>query len=181
MRLFGLRRIKKKPTWFWGMGSWTRANAELCLLATKGKPKRLSASVHSIMDYPIMEHSRKPKQTRKRIIELCGDLPRIELFARQRARGWDAWGDEIDNSKEVLKRRYVVTEEQKEKVEKFKQEALDFGVSFECEKINAFLSYDDCKRQRLKASHPTCARCKGPVVKPQPKSNVVAVVRYKGK
>ena len=43
----------------------------------------------------IREHSRKPNCVRDRIIELCGDLPRIELFARQKTPGWDSWGNEI--------------------------------------------------------------------------------------
>ena len=90
-----VKRNKKTPSWFWGMGRWTRANAELCLLATKGKPKRISASVHSIVDSPIEEHSKKPDEVRDRIVELVGDLPRIELFARERHDGWDAWGNEL--------------------------------------------------------------------------------------
>lgn len=82
-------------SWHWGMGRWTRANAELCLLATKGHPKRVSASVHSVIESPIEGHSKKPDCTRERIVELLGDLPRIELFARQRVDGWDAWGNEV--------------------------------------------------------------------------------------
>ena len=64
---------------FMGMGRWTRANAEICLLATKGKPKKMSSSVHQLIYEPIREHSRKPDCTRDRIVELVGDLPRIEL------------------------------------------------------------------------------------------------------
>lgn len=90
-----VKRNKKAPSWFWGMGSWTRANAELCLLATKGKPKRVSASVHSVVDTPIEGHSKKPDAVRERIVQLCGDVPRIELFARQEIEGWDCWGDEV--------------------------------------------------------------------------------------
>ena len=90
-----VKRNKIAPTWFWGMGRWTRANAELCLLATKGSPKRVSAGVHSIIDTPIGKHSAKPAIVRDRIVELCGDLPRIELFARDRVSGWDAWGNEV--------------------------------------------------------------------------------------
>jgi N6-adenosine-specific RNA methylase IME4 len=82
---------------FWGMGMWTRANVELCLIATKGKPKRQSASVHSVVYAPISVHSRKPKEVRTKIIQLVGDLPRVELFARQKADGWDAWGNEIES------------------------------------------------------------------------------------
>jgi N6-adenosine-specific RNA methylase IME4 len=80
---------------FWGMGYWTRANNEICLLGTKGKPKRCSKSVQQIVFDNIREHSRKPDCVRDRIVELCGDVPRIELFARQRHEGWDAWGNEI--------------------------------------------------------------------------------------
>ena len=79
-----------------GMGNWTRANNEICLLATKGKPKRVSASVRQTIISPIEGHSKKPDCVRDRIVELCGDLPRIELFAREKTEGWDAWGNEVD-------------------------------------------------------------------------------------
>ena len=75
-------------TWFWGNGHYTRANAELCLLATKGKVlPRLSRSVHSVIATPVEEHSKKPDVVRDRIVELFGNIPRIELFARQRVDG----------------------------------------------------------------------------------------------
>ena len=87
-----IKKNKKSDSLFWGMGRWTRANAELCLIATKGKPKRISAKVHSVIISRIREHSRKPDEAREKIVELCGDLPRIELFARQSTPGWDCWG-----------------------------------------------------------------------------------------
>ena len=90
-----VKQNRKTPSLFWGMGHWTRANVELCLLATKGTPKRKSASVHQVIISPIEEHSKKPDIVRDKIIELAGDLPRIELFARQTVRGWDAWGNEV--------------------------------------------------------------------------------------
>lgn len=90
-----VKKNKKADSWFWGMGRWTRSNAEICLLATKGNPKRISASVHSVLDDRILRHSQKPNSARKKIIELCGDIPRIELFARQRVEGWDCWGNEV--------------------------------------------------------------------------------------
>ena len=90
-----VKKNKKSNTWFWGLGYWTRANNEICLLATKGKPKRVSKSVHQIVDDRITEHSRKPDCVRDRIVELCGDSPRIELFARQKTPGWDVWGNEV--------------------------------------------------------------------------------------
>lgn len=90
-----VKRNKKAPTFFWGMGRWTRSNAELCLLATKGKPKRINASIHSIIDTPIEAHSKKPQEVRDRIVKLVGNLPRIELFAREKSDGWDVWGNEV--------------------------------------------------------------------------------------
>lgn len=90
-----VKRNRKSDGWFWGLGHWTRANPEVCLLATKGNPKRVSKSVHSVCDARIREHSRKPDEIRDRIVQLCGDLPRIELFARQHADGWDCWGNEV--------------------------------------------------------------------------------------
>lgn len=92
-----IKRNKKSNSWFWGMGSWTRANAEICLLATKGNPKRISASVHSVIDTPIEGHSKKPNIVRDKIIELIGDLPRVELFARKKTEGWDVWGNEVES------------------------------------------------------------------------------------
>jgi N6-adenosine-specific RNA methylase IME4 len=85
----------RKDTWFIGMGRWTRANAEICLLATKGKPKRENAGIRQIIESIPEEHSKKPDIVRDKIVQLCGDLPRIELFARQQVQGWDCWGNEV--------------------------------------------------------------------------------------
>ena len=79
---------------FMGQGRWTRGNAEYCLIATKGNPKRISSKVRQIIYRPIEQHSKKPDIVRDRIVELCGDVPRIELFARQSAQGWDCWGNQ---------------------------------------------------------------------------------------
>ena len=87
-----LKLNKKSPTWFYGLGYWTRGNAEICLLAKRGKPQRRNAGVHQFIISPVEEHSKKPDVTRDKIIELAGDLPRVELFARQKAPGWDVWG-----------------------------------------------------------------------------------------
>lgn len=92
-----VKRNKKSSSWFWGMGYWTRANAEICLLATKGDIKRISASVHQIIDTPIETHSKKPAIVRDKIVQLMGDLPRIELFAREKVEGWDVWGNEVES------------------------------------------------------------------------------------
>lgn len=88
--------IKKFATGrnFMGMGRWTRANIEYCLIATKGKPKRIDAGISQIIESIPAKHSSKPDIVRKRIIELVGDLPRIELFARTKIHGWDTWGND---------------------------------------------------------------------------------------
>ena len=91
-----IKKNKKADSLFWGLGHWTRANAEICLLATKGSPKRISKSVRQLIVSPVEEHSKKPDEVRDRIVQLFGDVPRVELFARQRAEGWDAWGNEIE-------------------------------------------------------------------------------------
>ncbi len=91
-----VKRNKKADSYFIGLGYWTRSNSELCLIGTKGHPKRVSKAVSQICDARIMEHSKKPDEIRDRIVELCGDLPRVELFARERADGWDCLGNEID-------------------------------------------------------------------------------------
>ena len=84
---------------FWGMGAYTRANAEVCLLGIskgfKAKEQIKSHAVHQIVEAPVGRHSEKPDEVRRRIVELLGDIPRIELFARERVEGWDAWGDEL--------------------------------------------------------------------------------------
>ena len=83
--------------WHFGLGYWTRGNPEICLLATKGKPKRVSKFVANLVITHLQAHSEKPQEVRNRIVELMGDLPRIELFARQKVEGWDCWGNEVES------------------------------------------------------------------------------------
>jgi len=70
---------------------------ELCLLARRGTVKRIDKAVQRAIWEERQEHSRKPNEARKRIVQLFGDLPRIELFARQKVEGWDTWGNEVAN------------------------------------------------------------------------------------
>lgn len=93
-----LKQNRKNRDWFFGLGFWTRGNAEICLLATKGKPKRKSAKVSQLIIAPIDKHSKKPDIVREKIVELMGDLPRIELFARQTTPGWEVFGNEVKSS-----------------------------------------------------------------------------------
>ena len=90
-----VKQNKKNNSIFTDLGYSTRDNHEMCLLATKGKPKRISKSVNQLIISKLQEHSKKPDEIRDRIVELCGDLPRIELFARQKTPGWDVWGNEV--------------------------------------------------------------------------------------
>jgi len=78
-----------------GMGFWTMSNTEYCLIGTRGSLRRNKPGIRQVIYSRLREHSRKPDETRLRIVELMGNLPRIELFARQRTDGWDAWGNEI--------------------------------------------------------------------------------------
>lgn len=69
-------------------------NTEDCLLAVKGHPKRVARNVKQLVVAERTVHSRKPPEVRNRIVELMGDVPRIELFAREAPEGWDIWGKE---------------------------------------------------------------------------------------
>ena len=82
---------------FFGLGRWTRGNTEPCLLAVRGKPQRVSKGVFQLLMTPRQEHSKKPSEIRERVVRLMGDLPRIELFARQKVEGWDCWGNEVQS------------------------------------------------------------------------------------
>lgn len=79
---------------FFGLGRWTRGNSEVCLMGVRGKPERIGMSVEQLCFEPLTKHSEKPFVIRDRIVELLGDLPRLEMFARSAARGWTAWGNQ---------------------------------------------------------------------------------------
>lgn len=89
------RLFADEKTPFAGMGYWTRANTEPCLLATRGKPKRIHADVRQGIIAPRREHSRKPDEIHGRIERLVAG-PYLELFARQRRPNWDCWGNQVD-------------------------------------------------------------------------------------
>lgn len=83
-----------------GMGYWTRSNTEPCLLATRGKPKRLNADVRQGIIAPRREHSRKPDGVHDRVQRLVAG-PYLELFARQKRPNWDVWGNQTDKFAEA--------------------------------------------------------------------------------
>ena len=81
-----------------GMGHMTRANSEDCLFAVKGKlPKRIDKSICQHVTAPRLENSRKPDVIREKLVQLLGDVPRIELFARQSSHGFDVWGNQCES------------------------------------------------------------------------------------
>jgi len=93
-----VKQNKVADSFFMGMGYYTRSNPEMCLLFTKGKPlKRLDKGIRQLIVEPVREHSRKPDCVKDRIVKLFGDVPKIELFAREiyDAKNWDYWGNEI--------------------------------------------------------------------------------------
>lgn len=81
-----------------GMGHMTRANSEDCLFAVKGKlPTRINAGIVQSFTAPRLEHSRKPDVVREKLVQLLGDVSRIELFARQSSHGFDVWGNQCED------------------------------------------------------------------------------------
>jgi N6-adenosine-specific RNA methylase IME4 len=78
-----------------GMGYWTRKEAEVCLLFTRGKPKRLSRGVRQVIAQPRREHSRKPDESHRRVEALVGG-PYLEMFAREPRPGWTVWGNDVE-------------------------------------------------------------------------------------
>jgi len=82
------------------MGKWTMKGSEICLLATKGKAHSMiqKHNVRQLVEAQRQKHSKKPDEVRNRIVELLGNRPRLEMFCRESKQGWDAWGNEINNS-----------------------------------------------------------------------------------
>jgi site-specific DNA-methyltransferase (adenine-specific) len=102
-----IKKNKETNSLFWGCGNYTRANAEVIMLGKKGKGiQRQSKSVHQIIESPFTKHSKKPDLVRGKIIQLFGDLPRIELFARTKIHGWDTWGNDPKLELEPLESYY---------------------------------------------------------------------------
>jgi site-specific DNA-methyltransferase (adenine-specific) len=101
----GFTWVKTNPrmrTPFLGMGYWTRQNAELCLLAKRGRPTRRDKRVSSLVIAPRQLHSKKPEVVRNLIVRVCGAFLRIELFARNKSPGWDSWGNEFPNDYQLF-------------------------------------------------------------------------------
>lgn len=102
---FGFNWLKLNPSsvgFKLGLGYHSRCNIEPCLLAKRGRGlRRVDNSVPETIIAPLGEHSEKPPEVRTRIERLYGDVPRLELFARQRAKGWSAWGNEVPGGNDI--------------------------------------------------------------------------------
>lgn len=94
------RLFADEPTVYMGLGYWTRANTEPCLLATRGKPKRIANDVRQGVIAPRREHSRKPDEIHERIERLVTG-PYLELFARRPRDGWTVWGNEVETKMDL--------------------------------------------------------------------------------
>lgn len=100
---FVWNKTNKDGSPFFGMGHYTRAGSESALIGIKGKTGELikSHSVRQVITAPVGRHSEKPREFRDAIVELCGDVPRIELFSRESVKGWDVWGNECESTIEL--------------------------------------------------------------------------------
>lgn len=92
--------VKRERTWSIckNPAPWINKNCEICLLGIKGSPTRKDPKIYQLIDAKRSKHSKKPDATRIRIEKLFGDVPRIELFARQQHQGWDAWGNQLSDT-----------------------------------------------------------------------------------
>jgi N6-adenosine-specific RNA methylase IME4 len=84
------------------MGYWFRVCTEHLLVGIKGNIKSFRSMNRTCYHEKRGKHSKKPEYFRKLITEVCGDLPRIELFARERKKGWDSWGNEAPNHTQAI-------------------------------------------------------------------------------
>lgn len=89
------KRNRKSEGWAMGLGYWSRQNTEQVLLATRGRPRRIGRDVLELIDSPRREHSRKPDEFYSRTERLLPG-PYLDVFARERRPGWEAWGFEAD-------------------------------------------------------------------------------------
>lgn len=90
-----VKQNKNNRSFFFGLGRYTRGNTEACFIGVKGKPKIIDNSISQLIVSPVQRHSRKPPVVREKIVQLCGNVSRIELFAREEVKGWHCWGNEV--------------------------------------------------------------------------------------
>ena len=96
MKGFTWAKKTVRDKWHFGMGHYTRSNSEDVLFAVRGRPMICSHGVSQLVVAPRGRHSEKPAEVADRLVTMCGDVPRLEMFARGKRDGWDVWGDEAD-------------------------------------------------------------------------------------
>ncbi|KKK94270.1 hypothetical protein LCGC14_2684550 [marine sediment metagenome] len=100
---FNWVKTRNGGQYYFGIGHYTKSSSEICLIGMRGKLSNIKVSdkVHNLIVAPLRQHSQKPDEIRDKIVEFCGDKPRIELFARQKVEGWDCWGNEVESDIEL--------------------------------------------------------------------------------
>lgn len=100
MNGFVWNKLTVKGLPFFGMGFYTRAGSESALIAVRGKPSKLVTDhgVRAVKSATVGRHSKKPDEFRDDIVKMLGDVPRLEMFAREATEGWDLFGNEVDSS-----------------------------------------------------------------------------------
>lgn len=103
MNGFVWNKLTKHGLPYFGMGFYTRAGSESAIIAARGKASNLimNHSVRAVESRPVGRHSAKPAVFRKECVQLMGNVPRLEMFARQSVPGWSSWGDEVPDSIEI--------------------------------------------------------------------------------
>ena len=88
------------------VSQYTRKSCEMCYIGRKGKMLVIKpCGTDQYIGEQKRKHSQKPDDIKNRIVKLCGDLPRIELFARQKTEGWDVWGNEVESDIDLTPRK----------------------------------------------------------------------------
>lgn len=80
---------------FFGVGYYSKSNAEVLLLGMRGQVPTRTDALSSVILAPRREHSRKPDEAYELLEALFGGVPRVELFARRVRSGWDAYGNQL--------------------------------------------------------------------------------------
>lgn len=115
-----------------GMGYWFRGQVEELWLGIKGNVPAFRLQIANFIQAKARKHSQKPSEARK-IIEMTNLAPRIELFAREKFNGWDAWGNEVDSDTQIE----IVTPEEAYRRENKQILKNSFKAFNEAEQLNS--------------------------------------------
>jgi len=98
--VFIWKKITNKGNTCATVGAWTMKNCEICILGTKGNmlKHKVSNNTFQLIEAERTINSKKPNETRDKINAIFPNVPKIELFAREKHEGWDVWGNEVESS-----------------------------------------------------------------------------------